>query len=101
MLDQLAGLLRGRGRARRLDLAAAPADVLLQSAVVLRSLGAAVTRLDLDGGTLEARLLAGALLHVRAEAEADVSRVAIDVQGRDWLGAARVLARELAHGGAA
>jgi hypothetical protein len=100
VLGLLADLFAGRGR-RRLDLATAPADVLLQAAIVLRSLGAAVTRLDLDAGTLEARLAAGGLLRLAAEPEADGSRVAIDVEGRDRGGVARLLARELARGGAA
>src|ERR671923_231630 len=43
MLDRLAVLFR-RGRLRRFDVAGPPADVLLQSAVVLRGVGAAVTR---------------------------------------------------------
>jgi hypothetical protein len=73
--------------------------VLMQGSLVLRGLGAAIARLDLDGGTLEARLAVGGVLHLRAEADDDGSRVAIDVRGRDWGGVARVLARELAHGG--
>src|SRR5947199_339798 len=43
MLDRLAGLLLWSGRVRRFDVDAAPADVLLQSPLVLR--GLAVTRL--------------------------------------------------------
>jgi hypothetical protein len=101
MLGPLARLLHGRGRARTLRLASIPADVLLQSSVVLRNLGASIRRLDLDAGTLEAELLAGAVLRVRAESEVEGSRVDIDVAGRDWLGTARVLARELEQAGAA
>jgi len=101
MLDQLAGLLTGRARGRTLDLTTAPPDVLLQSAIVLRSLEAAVTRLDLDTGALEARLAAGGLLRLRAEPAGDGSRVVIEVAGRDWGGVARLLARELEHGGGA
>ncbi|HEV8471490.1 MAG TPA: hypothetical protein VGR82_01830 [Methylomirabilota bacterium] len=100
MLDLLAGLLTGRGRAR-VDVATAPADVLLQSAIVLRNLGAIIARLDLDEGTLEARLATGAPLRLRAAADGGGSRVAIAVDGRDWAGVARTLARELERGAAA
>jgi hypothetical protein len=89
------------GRRPRLHLAAAPPDVLMQSAIVLRSLGAAVTRLDLDTGTLEARLAAGGILRLSAEPAADGSHAVIEVAGRDWGRVARLLARELAHGGCA
>jgi hypothetical protein len=102
MRKRLADLLVWRGRVRRLEVDAPPADVLLQSSLVLRGLGASVARLDLDRGTLEARLAVGGVLRVRADAEAEArSRVAIDVEGRDWGGVARVLARELAQGGGA
>jgi len=101
MLDRLADLLPWPGRVRRFDLATAPADVLLQSSLVLRGLGAGIARLDLDAGTLEARLAAGSVLRLSASAEGDGSRVAIDVDGRDWGGVARLLARELASGAAA
>jgi hypothetical protein len=102
MLERLADLLVWPGRVRPFEVDAAPADVLLQSSLVLRGLGASVARLDLDSGTLEARLAAGGVLHVRALADTDVrSRVAIDVEGRDRGGVARVLARELAQGGGA
>ena len=97
MLAQLAELFRGRA-GRRLDVAAVPPDVLLHASLVLRGLGAAVTRLDLDGGTLEARPGAGGVLRLRAEPEGDGSRVAIEMDGRDWGGVARVLAHELARG---
>ena len=85
---------------RRFDVGAAPADVLMQGSLVLRGLGAAISRLDLDTGTLEARLAVGGILRLSAEADTDRSHVAIDVRGRDWGGVARVLARELGHGGA-
>ena len=101
MLDRLAHLLPWSGRVRRFDVGAAPADVLMQSSLVLRGLGAAISRLDLDSGTLEARLAVGGVLRLRAEADDDRSRVAIDVQGRDWDGVARMLARELVQGGGA
>ena len=101
MLERLADLLPWSGRVRRFEVDAAPADVLMQSSLVLRGLGAAISRLDLDSGTLEARLAVGGVLRLRAEADDDRSRVAIDVQGRDWGGVARVLARELAQGGGA
>ena len=101
MLDRLAQLLPWSARGRRLDVGAAPADVLMQSSLVLRGLGAAISRLDLDNGTLEARLAVGGVLRLRAEVDEDRSRVAIDVQGRDWGGVARILARELVQGGGA
>lgn len=101
MLDRLADLLPWTGRVRRFDVGAAPADVLMQGTLVLRGLGAAISRLDLDTGTLEARLAVGGVLHLSAQADDDRSHVAIDVRGRDWGGVARVLARELAHGGGA
>jgi hypothetical protein len=98
MLDRLADLLPWTGRVRRFDVGAAPADVLMQGTLVLRGLGAAISRLDLDTGTLEARLAVGGVLHLSAQADDDRSHVAIDVRGHDWGGVARVLARELAHG---
>ena len=101
MLDRLADLVFWPGRVRRFDVDAAPADVLMQGSLVLRGLGAAISRLDLDTGTLEARLAAGGVLRLSAEADQDESHVAIDVQGRDWGGVARALARELAQGGGA
>ncbi len=89
MLDRLADLLLWSGRVRRFDVDAAPADVLLQSSLVLRGLGASLARLDLDAGTLEARLAVGGVLRVHAEADADMrSHVAIDVGTRlGWCGA--------------
>lgn len=103
MLDRLADLLRRPARVRRFDVDAAPADVLMQSTLVLRGLGARLARVDLDAGTLEARLAVGGLLRLRAEAgDAARSHVAIElVEGRDWGGVARVLARELERGGGA
>jgi hypothetical protein len=100
MLARLAGLL-GRRAGRRLDVAAAPPDVLVHASLVLRGLGAAVARLDLDAGTLEARLAAGGRLRLSAEPEAEGSRVAITVDGRDRGRVARTLAHELARGGGA
>jgi hypothetical protein len=101
MLDRLADLLLWPGRVRRFDVDTMPADVLMQSALVLRGLGVGVSRLDLDAGTLEARLAAGGVLRLSASAEGDGSRVAIDVEGRDRGGVARLLARELTSGAAA
>ncbi len=97
MLARLADLLRGRA-GRRLDVATAPPDVLLQGSLVLKGLGASVARLDLDAGTLEARLAEGGRLRLSAEPEAAGSRVEITVDGRDWAGVARALAAELARG---
>jgi hypothetical protein len=97
MLAELADLLRGHA-GRRLDVAALPADVLMHASLVLRGLGAAVARLDLDAGTLEARLaVGGGRLRLSAVARGDGSRVEIAVDGRDWGGVARALARELAE----
>src|SRR5258708_21229593 len=96
MLNRLAELLRWSGRVRRFDVPTAPVDVLMQSSLVLRGLGVAIRRLDVDTGTLEARLTVGGVLRLRASAEGDCSRVAIDVDGRDWGGVARLLAREMA-----
>src|SRR5262249_10829537 len=101
MLDRLPHPLPWAGRLPRVDVGAAQADVLMQSSLVLRGLGAAISRLDLDSGTLEARLAVGGVLRLRAEADDDRSRVAIDVQGRDCDGVARRLARELVQGGGA
>jgi hypothetical protein len=100
VLDRLAELFRP-ARARHVDVDAAPADVLMQSSLVLRGLGATLARLDLEGGTLEARLAVGGVLRVHAAPVAERSHVAIDVEGRDWGGVARALARELSHGGSA
>jgi hypothetical protein len=101
MLDRLTDLLLWPRRVRRFDVATLPADVLMQSALVLRGLEVAVSRLDLEAGTLEARLAAGGVLRLSASAEGDGSRVAIDVEGRDRGGVARLLARELASGAVA
>ena len=77
----------------------APADVLLQSAAVLRHFGARVLRCDVEDGTLEARLAAGARLKLSAVEEATGSRVMLETDGADWHGVARTLATELARGG--
>src|SRR5262249_1789224 len=98
MLDRLAHLLPWSGRVRLFDVGAAPADVLMQSSLVLRGLGAAISRLDLDSGTLEAPLAVGGVLRLRAEADDDRSWAAIEVEGGDWEGAARRVARELVRG---
>jgi hypothetical protein len=100
MLARLADLLRPRPRVVRLHVAAVPPDVLLQSGLVLRTLGAAVARLDVEAGTLEARLATRRRLYLHAEPEAEGSRVTIDVDGRDRDGVARTLAHELEKGAA-
>ena len=82
MLNRVAELLRWPGRVRRFEVPTAPVDVLMQSSLVLRGLGVAIRRLDVDAGTLEARLAVGGVLRLRASAEGDGSRVAIDVDGR-------------------
>jgi hypothetical protein len=98
MLARLAVLLWPRARSTRLHVASEPADVLLQSGIVLRTLGAAVARLDVEAGTLEARLAGRRRLYLLAEPEAEGSRVTIDVDGRDRDGVSRLLARELEKG---
>ena len=76
-----------------------PADVLLQSTAVLRHFGARVLRCDVEEGTLEARLPAGARLTLSAVEEAAGSRVTLETAGADWQGVARTLASELVQGG--
>ena len=78
MLNRLAELLRWPGRVRRFDVPTAPVDVLMQSSLVLRGLGVPIRRLDVDAGTLEARLAVGGVLRLRASVEGDGSRVAKD-----------------------
>jgi hypothetical protein len=88
-----------RRRVRRLTVGTAPADVLLQSAAVLRHFGARVLRYDMDDGTLEARLAAGARLRLAAVEETDGTRVTLETAGADWHGVARTLASELTREG--
>jgi hypothetical protein len=88
-----------RRRTRRLHVAAAPADVLLQSVAVLRHFGARVLRCDVEDGTLEARLAAGARLTVAAMEDGAGSRVTVETDGADWHGVGRTLESELARGG--
>ena len=90
-----------RRRVRRLTVSTAPADVLLQSAAVLRHFGARVVRYEMDDGTLEARLAAGARLRLAAVEEADGTRITLETDGADWRGVARALAIELTRGGIA
>ena len=99
MLAPLAWLRRHR--IRRVCVSTAPADVLLQSVAVLRHFGARVVRCDVEGGTLEARLAAGARLTVVAAEDACGSRVTMETEGADWHGVARTLESELARGGTA
>jgi len=90
-----------RRRVRRVSVTTAPADVLLQSVAVLRHFGARVVRCDVEDGTLEARLAAGARLRLSAIEEATGSRVTMETDGADWHGVARALESELARGGTA
>jgi hypothetical protein len=90
-----------RRRVRNVVVTAAPADVLLQSVAVLRYFGARVIRCDVEEGTLEARLAAGARLVVSATEEVAGSRVTMATEGADWHGVARTLETELARGGSA
>lgn len=94
------GWLRRR-RVRRVTLTTAPADVLLQSVAVLRHFGARVVRYDVEDGTLEARLAAGARLTLAAVEDPAGSRVTLSTDGADWLGVARTLETELIRGGLA
>jgi hypothetical protein len=68
---------------------------------VLRHFGARVVRCDVEDGTLEARLPAGARLTLSATEEAAGSRVTVKTEGADWRGVARTLTTELARGGSA
>jgi len=86
-------------RSHCVRVSTAPPDVLLQSTAVLRHFGARVLRCDVEDGTLEARLAAGARLTLSAVEEAAGSRVTLETEGPDWHGVARTLASELARGG--
>jgi hypothetical protein len=97
VLLRLAGWLRPR-RSRSVRVSTPPPDVLLQSTGVLRHFGARVLRCDVEHGTLEARLAAGARLRLSAVEEAAGSRVTLEIEGADWHGVARTLATELARG---
>jgi hypothetical protein len=90
-----------RRHVRRLSVTTPPADVLLQTVAVLRHVGARVVRCDVEEGTLEARLAAGARLRLSAIEEPAGSRVTVETDGADWHGIARTLAHELARGGPA
>jgi hypothetical protein len=96
----LLGWLRSR-RVRRVTVATPPADVLLQSVAVLRHFGARVVRCDVEDGTLEARLAAGARLTLAAVEDTSGSRVTLKTDGPDWHGVVRTLATELIRGGTA
>ena len=97
-MARLPGWLRRR-RIRRLSVPAAPVDALLQSVAVLRHFGARDLRCDVEAGTLEARLAAGARLTVAAREDAAGSRVTVETDGADWHGVGRTLERELTRGG--
>ena len=88
-----------RRRIRHVSVTTAPADVLLQTVAVLRHFGARVVRCDVEDGTLEARLAAGARLRLSATEEATGSRVTMQTDGADWHGVARTLESELGRGG--
>jgi hypothetical protein len=88
-------------RVRRVSATSAPADVLLVSVAVLRHFGARVVRCDVDEGTLEARLAAGARLTLSASEHGAGSTVTLRTQGADWHGVARTLEHELVRGGSA
>jgi hypothetical protein len=99
-MPRLLGWLRRR-RVRRVTVTTAPADVLLQSVGVLRHFGARVVRCDVEDGTLEARLAAGARLTLAAVEDGAGSRVTLQTDGADWHGVARTLETELVRGGLA
>ena len=88
-----------RRQVRRVTVTTAPADVLLQSVSVLRHFGARVVRCDVEDGTMEARLPAGARLTVAAVEDAAGSRVTLQTDGADWQGVTRTLETELIRGG--
>ena len=90
-----------RRQVRRVTVTTAPADVLLQSVAVLRHFGARVVRCDVEDGTMEARLPAGARLTVAAVEDAAGSRVTLQTDGADWQGVTRTLETELIRGGTA
>ena len=90
-----------RRHVRRVTVTTAPADVLLQTVAVLRHFGARVVRCDVEDGTLEARLAAGARLRLAAVEDAGGSRVTLQTDGADWHGVARTLETELTRGGLA
>jgi hypothetical protein len=85
----------GRPRVRRLRAASAPPDVLLQAVAVLRHLRARVVRCDVEDGTLEARLPAGARLTLAVREDDAGSAVTVATDGCDWHRVAHTLAREL------
>ena len=99
-MPRLLAWLRRR-HVRRVTVTTAPADVLLQAVAVLRHFGARVVRCDVDDGTLEARLRAGARLTLAAVEDAAGSRVTLQTDGADWQGVTRTLANELIRGGLA
>ena len=82
--------------ARELVVPASPDEVLLRAALVLKRLGARITRYDGEAGTLEARAgrrLLPEVVRLRAAAEgAERTRVAIASDTADW----RALVAQLA-----
>ena len=84
----------GRGCTRDVVVAGPPDEALLHSVVLLRHLGARITRLDADAGTLEARQrrwLLPASIRLRAAPEgAQATRVSLE---SDALGGGRMLRR--------
>jgi hypothetical protein len=99
-MPRLLAWLRRR-HVRCVTVTTAPADVLLQTVAVLRHFGARVVRCDVEDGTLEARLAAGARLTLAAVEDAAGSRVTLQTDGADWQGVARTLENELIRGGLA
>jgi hypothetical protein len=83
-----------RARVRDVLVAGPPDEVLLHAVVLLRHLGAHITRLDAEAGTLEARVrhwLRPASIRLRAAAEgAESTRVSLE---SDALGGGLILRR--------
>jgi hypothetical protein len=77
-----------RARPRDVVVAAAPEDVLRHGVVVLRRLGARITRYDMEAGTAEARLrrfARPALIRLRAEAtDATTTRLHVESDALAW-----------------
>ena len=81
------GSMLRRPRALDVVVSAQPDEALLASVAVLRHLGARITRLDAEAGTLEARVrrfLRPALIRLRAEADGAATRVRVESDALAW-----------------
>lgn len=93
--------LFARRRALLLATAAPPDETLLRAVVILRAMGARITRYDGDDGSLEARLArwyACGTVRVCAAPDGDGSRVRIESDAPAWSLTRRLLTRELSSG---